>query len=74
MSTPPDLPWLQWSVGDRVVLRYRGTDGTVSEALGHVTEVEADHVTLETRRGSVRVDARTMITGKRVPPPPPRRR
>ncbi|MGM0385661.1 MAG: hypothetical protein ACQERF_06750 [Actinomycetota bacterium] len=73
MSKPPELPWLRWSAGDRVVLRFRETDGSLSEALGYVTEVAADHVTLDTRRGRIRVDARAMVTGKRVPEPPPRR-
>ena len=73
MSTPPELPWLAWSVGDRVVLRYRGADGAPAEALGYLTEVAPDHVCLDTRRGPVRGEARAMVTGKRVPPPPPRR-
>ena len=67
--TPPPLPWLQWQKGERVVLRYRLDDG-LHDALGNVVEVESDHVSIETRRGIVRVEARTMVTGKRVPPPP----
>ncbi len=60
---------MQWLVGDRIVLRYRLPDG-LHDALGTVVEVEEDHVTVDTRRGPVRVEAHTMVTGKRVPPPP----
>lgn len=75
MSTPapPELPWLSWRVGERVVLRHRGPDGGAEETLGYLTEVARDHVCVDTRRGNVRVDATAMITGKRVPPPPARR-
>lgn len=52
-----------------MVLRYRLADG-LHDALGTVVEVAADHVSIETRRGVVRVEAHTMVTGKRVPPPP----
>lgn len=61
------LPWMQWQVGERVVLRYRLEDG-LHDALGDVLEVAADHVTVRTRRGDIRVEATTMVTGKRVPP------
>lgn len=66
---PPQLPWLAWKPGDRVVLRYRLEDG-LHDALGDVIEAAVDHVTINTRRGPVRVEASTMVTGKRVPPPP----
>lgn len=69
-GTPPPLPWMEWEVGERVVVRYRDTDGRRTDALGTLTEVAADHVCVETKRGNVRVPAQTMITGKRVPPPP----
>ena len=65
----PPLPWMNWRVGHRVVLRYRLADG-LHDALGDVIEVAPDHVTVMTRRGGVRVDAHTMVTGKRVPPAP----
>lgn len=68
-SAPPRLPWLEWQKGERVVLRYRLEDG-LHDALGDVVEVAPDFVSIETRRGLVRVEARTMVTGKRVPPPP----
>lgn len=67
-SLPP-LPWLEWTPGDRVVVRYRLDDG-LHDALGYLVETDVDHVVVETRRGRVRVEAITMVTGKRVPPPP----
>lgn len=66
----PRLPWLAWSPGERVVVRFRDDDGRPTDALGTLLEVASDHVTVETKRGAVVVHARTMITGKRVPPPP----
>ena len=65
----PALPWMQFRVGERVVIRYRLADG-LHDALGEALEVAPTHVTVATRRGPVRVDAATMVTGKRVPPPP----
>ena len=65
----PQLPWMSFAVGERIVIRYRLTDG-LHDALGEALEVAPTHVTVATRRGPVRVDARTMVTGKRVPPPP----
>lgn len=62
---------MQFRVGERVVIRYRLADG-LHDALGEATEVAPTHVSVTTRRGVVRVDARTMVTGKRVPPPPTR--
>jgi len=69
MERPSPPPWLEWQVGERVVVRFRD-DGQVTDALGELLEVALDHVTVRTRRGPVRVEARTMITGKRVPPSP----
>ena len=66
---PPALPWTQWRVGERVVVRYRLRDG-LHDALGYLIEVARDHVVVDTRRGLIRVEASTMVTGKRVPPPP----
>ncbi|MDK7184922.1 hypothetical protein HC124_05935 [Winkia neuii] len=64
---PPKLPWLEWKVGERVVLRYREPDGFY-DALGEVLQVERDFVDIMTRKGKVRVPAQKMVTGKRVPP------
>ncbi len=60
-----NLPWMDWHPGDRVVVRYRGEDG-VHDALGTLLDVSPHHVTVEARRGVVRVEATTMITGKLV--------
>ncbi|WP_233050468.1 2-hydroxymuconic semialdehyde dehydrogenase [Schaalia cardiffensis] len=68
-QTPPPLPWLKWSPGERVVVRYRLSDG-LHDALGTLLETAFDYVVIETRRGPVRVEAATMVTGKKVPPPP----
>ena len=70
-QAPPPLPWMAWRRGERVVVRYRAPDG-VHDALGDLLEVAPDAVVVQTRRGAVRVTAATMITGKRVPPPPGR--
>lgn len=65
VSTPPPLPWMEWTVGERVVVRYREPDG-VHDALGTLLEREPSYVVIKARRGTVRVEANTMITGKRV--------
>ncbi|MDT3767827.1 2-hydroxymuconic semialdehyde dehydrogenase [Gleimia hominis] len=72
-ASTPQLPWMAWQVGERVVVRYRLPDG-LHDALGHLTEVNAHSVTVETKRGPVTVPAQTMVTGKRVPPAPPTQR
>ncbi|MGO3797075.1 MAG: putative acetyltransferase [Pauljensenia sp.] len=59
---------MAWEPGTRVVVRYRLADG-LHDALGDLLEVAADHVTVRTRRGDIRVEASTMVTGKKVPPP-----
>ena len=51
------------------MIRYRLADG-LHDALGEALEVAPTHVTVATRRGPVRVEAATMVTGKVVPPPP----
>lgn len=65
----PPLPWMRFEVGQRIVIRYRLSDG-LHDALGEALEVAPTHVTVATRRGPVRVEAATMVTGKVVPPPP----
>lgn len=69
-AKPPPLPWMQWQVGDRVVVRYRESDG-VHDALGTLLEKRPDYVVIKARRGTVRVSAATMITGKKVEPARP---
>lgn len=66
---PPPLPWMQWHVGERVVVRYR-VEGGFSDALGDLLAVGPHGVRVRTRRGDVDVPAELMVTGKRVPPPP----
>ena len=63
------LPWMRLELGSRVVVRYRLEDG-LHDALGVLLEKAPTHVVIDTRRGRVKVDARTMVTGKQVPPPP----
>ena len=63
------LPWMRLELGSRVVVRYRLEDG-LHDALGTLLEKAPTHVMIDTRRGRVTVDARTMVTGKQVPPPP----
>lgn len=69
---PPPLPWMSWEVGQRVVVRYRDTDGGSRDALGTLVETAPDHVVIDARRGRVRVEASQMIVGKVVQPPRPR--
>lgn len=63
---------MAWKPGQRAVVRYRAPDG-VHDALGTLLDVAPDHVTVQARRGIVRVEASTMIVGKLVPPRTPRR-
>lgn len=65
----PQLPWLSWQVGQRVVVRRREPDG-LYDSLGELLEVAPDHVTIRTRKGIDVVPATKMVTGKLVPPPP----
>lgn len=64
--------------GDRVVVRYRLADADpdgpqLSDALGELTAVTADSVTVATRRGPVQIPRSAVVTAKTVPPAPPRR-
>lgn len=71
-ASPPPLPWAQWEVGQRVVIRYEDADGSTRDALGTLVENAVDHVVIDARRGKVRVNASQMIVGKVVGPPQPR--
>ena len=64
-----DLPWLNWEIGDRVVVRRREDDG-LYDALGYLLEKSPHYVVIQTRKGNVKVLASKMVTGKKVPPPP----
>lgn len=67
--TPPALPWMEWDVGDRVVVRYREEDGGLRDALGYLVEREPAYVVIDAKRGRVRVEAETMVVGRKVLPP-----
>jgi len=73
----PHVPWRDWAIGLRVVVRRRLPEGGFGDALGYITELNESGLEIETRRGKVWVDADTIFLGKPVPPPPekrPRRR
>ena len=77
MSPAPDTPfWRTWQVGERVVVRYRIEDPSYSftDALGELSRVDDTGVEVITRRGPVSVPAERIEIGKKVPPPPQRRR
>lgn len=79
-APPPEPAWHQWSVGDRVVVRYRiprarSADPGHTDVLGELLACGPEGVTVRTRSGDVVVVPADLIAlGKRVPPPPPRRR
>lgn len=65
--------------GTRVVVRYaidaeRSPQGeSRSDALGTLTAVDEQHLTVMTRRGEVTVLRGLVVAAKEVPPPPERR-
>lgn len=59
-------------VGTRVVVRHR-VPGGFTDALGALTEVDAESCVVQTRRGAVRIVLTDVVAAKAVPPPPPRR-
>lgn len=67
-------PWRTWQPGMRVVVRHRIDGGMLSDALGELVQVDDDALVIATRRGPVRVPIADITLGKRVPPPPRRRR
>lgn len=69
-----DAPaWRRWRAGTRVVVRRTLPEGGWTDVLGHLLEVTADGVLVDTRRGPVRVPAEAIALAKVVPPAPPRR-
>ncbi len=63
-------------VGGRVSVRYRlpeGASAGATDALGTLVERDEEHLTIETRRGPVRVTRADVIAAKDVPPAPRRR-
>lgn len=65
--------WAEWSVGQRVVVRYR-VPGGVTDALGELLRVDSAGVEVATKRGPVEVPAELITHAKLVPPAPPKRR
>lgn len=59
--------------GDRVVLRFRDADGSLTDALGDLVTLDEVTAVVRTRRGDVRVPRASVVAAKRVPPPPSRR-
>lgn len=59
-------------VGMRAVVRHRIEHG-VTDALGYVLAIDADTVTVQTRRGVTKVARAAVVAAKEVPPPPSRR-
>jgi N-acetylglutamate synthase len=58
--------------GMRAVVRRR-IDHGVTDALGDVVAIEADTVSVRTRRGVQKIDRATVVAAKEVPPRPVRR-
>lgn len=65
-------------VGRRVTARYALNPHThegpekVSDALGYVVAVDAQTITVETRRGFARIPRQLIVAVREVPPPPQR--
>lgn len=67
-GAPPPLPWMEWNVGERVVVRFREKDYR-RDALGTLLEKDPHYVVIDTKRGPVKVMASTMVVGRKVLPP-----
>ena len=64
------------TLGTRVVVRIRLDDG-YTDALGYLRACDAEHCTVETKRGEVVLPLAEVVAAKEVPPAPeprPRRR
>jgi hypothetical protein len=74
MDDPTAAPWRAWRPGQRVVVRRRlpaGEPQPYTDVLGDLVAVDADGVTVRTRRaGEVRVPGAEIALGKVVPPAP----
>lgn len=64
---------MQFSPGQRVVIRFSLADGSATDALGQVSEVDERAVTVDTPRGPVAVPRGDILLAHEVPPPPQRR-
>ena len=60
------------SLGTRVVVRYRVSDG-LTDALGDLVGISAAECTVRTRRTDVVIPLALVVAAKPVPPAPPRR-
>jgi len=69
--------WRAWPVGTRVMVRTRLPEGSshlYTDVLGTVLRNDDDGLLLRTRHGDdVEVPGVSIVTGKPVPPAPPRR-
>lgn len=65
---------LPFSVGDRVVVRYRLADGRATDALGMLTAMTAEHLVVEGVRGVEEIPLDAVLLAKPVPPRPARPR
>src|SRR5690625_5342597 len=61
--------WLEWRVGERVVVRHR-VEGGYFDALGELNRVGGDGVLASTRGGPEAAGAADHDVGNAVPPPP----
>ncbi|MGC5629605.1 hypothetical protein ACPYO6_15330 [Georgenia sp. Z1344] len=68
---PGGVAWRTWSLGDRVVVRFRDGDHA-RDALGDLVASGEDGLTVETGRGRVVVPVAAILSGHRVPPRPAR--
>ena len=59
-----------FSVGDRVVVRYRLPDGQATDALGMLISATPTTLVVDGRRGEVSIEVDVVIAAKRVPPAP----
>ncbi|MDJ0317605.1 MULTISPECIES: hypothetical protein [Arthrobacter] len=62
----------QLPLGTRMVVRYR-IDGSLTDALGDLSDRDDHGVTITTRSGPLRIMFDDVQLAKSVPPPPPRR-
>jgi hypothetical protein len=60
------------SLGTRVVVRYRISDG-LTDALGDLVGITQADCTIRTRRTDVVIPLAQVVAAKQVPPAPPRR-
>ncbi len=73
----PAVPWQDWPAGTRVMVRVRlpaGESHLYTDVLGVIIDTPGQDLLLRTRDGSeVHVDPASIVAGKPIGPPPPRR-